>query len=192
MNDLFQYVFIPAAITASVLVWITVGRKILRGEALLPYEGRRPVPWKTGDVVVILGVYFSPMLLGLAVYFLPLLVGLAVSAFQGPSDDELAIKPEISLPLSAEASADQEVNTHHSAIDLLIQDGTALTWVLCFVAAVIVAPLAEEFLFRLVLQGWLESVEHRGRRRGMRRLARGAKPILVSSMLFAGIHFRWS
>ena len=208
MNDLFQDVFTLAVILVSAPAWIAIGRKILRREPLVPYEGRRPVPWKTGDVAAILGVYFLPLLLGLAVF-----------AFQGPSDEELALDPNISLPATAEAadgeevgldsqvvreaiereinrirtteiSASEEVDTHHSAIDLLLQDGTVLTWVLCFVAAVIVAPVAEEFLFRLVLQGWLESVEHRGRRQGMRRLARGAQPILVSSLLFAAIHFR--
>lgn len=186
MNDHFQNIFtlaagigVAATIAVSTLVWIAIGRRIFRGEPLVPYEGRRPVPWKTIDVTVIFGLYF-----------LPLLVGLAVFAFQAPSDGESAAVAEISRPSTTEAADGEEVDTQHSAIDLLRQDGTVLTWVLCVVAAVIVAPIAEEFLFRLVLQGWLEAGEHRRRRPGMRRLARGTGPIVISSLLFAATHFR--
>ena len=186
MNDPFQNAFTlaagigaAAAIAVSSLVWIAIGRRILRGNPLVPYEGRRPVPWKTIDVAVIFGLYFLPMLVGLAVF-----------AFQAPSGGESAGVAEISQPVTTEAADGEEVDTQHSAIDLLRQDGTVLTWVLCVLAAVVVAPVAEEFLFRFVLQGWLEAVEHRRRRPGMRRLARGARPIMISSLLFAATHFR--
>ena len=186
MNDPFQSAFtlaagigVAAAIAVSSLVWIPIGRKILWGDPLVPYEGRRPVPWKTIDVAIIFGLYFLPMLVGLAVF-----------AFQAPSDGESAAVAEISQPVTTEAADSEEVDTQHSAIDLLSQDGTVLTWVLCIVAAVVVAPVAEEFLFRLVLQGCLEAVEHRRRRPRVRTLAPGAGPIMISSLLFAATHFR--
>ena len=179
MNDLFQVVFMLAAIAGTTAAWIAIGRRILRGDALAPYAGRRPVPWKTVDVAAIFGLYF-----------LPLFAGLAIFAFQTLSGGESAVVPEISGLSTTEAADGEEVDTQHSVEDLLSQDGTALTWLLCLVAAVVVAPVAEEFLFRLVLQGWLEAVEHGHRTSGMRPRVRGARPILVSSILFASVHFR--
>jgi hypothetical protein len=64
---------------------------------------------------------------------------------------------------------------------------------LCGTAAVVVAPVAEEFFFRVLLQGWLEKVERTWRRRlpMLRRwMPLGAMPILISSTVFAGQHFR--
>lgn len=174
MNDPFQVVFTLAALAASALAWVAIGRKILRRDPLVPYAGRCPVPWKAVDVAAIFGLYFLPMLVGLAIF-----------AFQALSNGEATAAPEISQ-LSTTEAADAD----HAVIVLLRQDGTPLTWMLCLVAAVIVAPVAEEFLFRLVLQGWLEAVEHRWRGSAMRPLARGAEPILISSILFAAIHFR--
>jgi membrane protease YdiL (CAAX protease family) len=186
MNDPFQSasalapaIGVTVAIAVSTLVWIAIGRRILRREPLVPYEGRRPVPWKNIDVAVIFGLYFLPMLVGLAIF-----------AFQATSDGESVDEPEISRPSTTEAADGEKVDTQHSAIDLLLQDGTAATWMLCFVAAVVVAPIAEEFLFRLVLQGRFEAVERGHRRSGMRLACRGAGPILFSSILFAAIHFR--
>lgn len=170
---------VTAAIATSALVWIAIVRKTLRGDPVVRYEGRRPVPWKTIDVAVIFGLYFMPML-----------VGLAASALQVPSDGESDAVPEISQSQATEAANGEETDIQHATMDLLRQDGTLLTWALCIVAAVVVAPVAEEFLFRLVLQGWLESAEYRRRRQGMRGLAPGAKPILISSLLFAATHFR--
>ena len=168
-----------AAISVSTLVWIAIGRKVLLGEPLVPYEGRRPVPWKTVDVLAIFGLYFLPMF-----------IGLACALILPPADDESANVSDLAQPSAAGTAQSEEADTQHTIIDLLRQDGTVLTWMLCVVAAVVVAPVVEEFLFRLVLQGWLETVEHGRRGAGMRPLIRGAKPILVSSVLFAAVHFR--
>ena len=134
---------------------------------MLRYEGRRQVPWKTLDVAAIFGLYF-----------LPLLAGLAVLAFEAAQGERA---PAAEAPEDVQS---EEADTHHAAIDLLRQDGSVLTWTLCIVAAVIVAPVAEEFLFRLVLQGWLEARQRSRRGRALRLLAPGACPILTSSFLF--------
>jgi len=58
---------------------------------------------------------------------------------------------------------------------------------------VFVAPLVEEFLFRVLLQGWLESFVERWwpHMPRLRRILPGALgPIGVSSFLFAAAHFR--
>jgi membrane protease YdiL (CAAX protease family) len=50
------------------------------------------------------------------------------------------------------------VPTEHPVQELLTKDSSPRMLVLCAVTAIVVAPLAEEFLFRVLLQGWMESV----------------------------------
>ncbi len=54
----------------------------------------------------------------------------------------------------------------------------------------VVAPIVEETLFRLVLQGWLESLETRWRFLRRWPKLRGFWPVTVASLLFASLHFR--
>jgi membrane protease YdiL (CAAX protease family) len=49
----------------------------------------------------------------------------------------------------------------HDVLDLVEKQPTPLVFFLMGVSAVIVAPIVEEYLFRCVLQGWLERVEHK-------------------------------
>ncbi len=64
-------------------------------------------------------------------------------------------------------------------------------WVVAvsLLTAVVVAPLTEEFMFRVVLQGWLE-VKERQWRRYLRkwRVRPGFLPIAISSLVFASLH----
>jgi membrane protease YdiL (CAAX protease family) len=59
-----------------------------------------------------------------------------------------------------------------------------------FISAVIAAPLAEELVFRVILQGWLERKLEEARQRRGGTLPRGAEalPILASATAFAGLH----
>ena len=59
------------------------------------------------------------------------------------------------------------------------------------VLAVLIAPLAEEFFFRVVVQGWLEKIERGLRRGGPGGIGwpRGVLPVLGSSLAFAAAHF---
>lgn len=61
---------------------------------------------------------------------------------------------------------------------------------LATVMAVVVAPLFEEFAFRVVLQGWLESQQARLRRNyeGYVGELPGFAPIVITSVLFAVLH----
>jgi membrane protease YdiL (CAAX protease family) len=74
-----------------------------------------------------------------------------------------------------------------------VNEGNAWVLLLCFLSAAVAAPLAEEFFFRVLLQGWMETVERRWRRfmPYLRRLMPiGMAPILLTSLLFARLHFR--
>jgi len=153
------------ACLAAMTVWLTV---VVR---LLPVRRRRPVPWRAIDLLVILAVYLS----------LLVLAGQIIMA---------ALPEEVTRP---PVSIDPDHSSVQHMIMRMLKGGDAAILLLCVVSAVIVAPIVEEFLFRVVLQGWLEAGHKRleGRMPNLRRIVPGAiGPILISSFVFAMIHFR--
>ncbi len=161
---------IIAGITACVATWVWIGARWGRGERVLPYEPRRPVPWRFSDLSIILLVYLGPALAGLV-------FGLARFGATGDTQDA--------------ASRSGELGVSHPVLDLLASNPGSLALAFCILVVVVVAPVVEEFLFRLVLQGWLERVErHAVRTRGVRPRIRGLMPVLLTAVLFASLHFR--
>jgi hypothetical protein len=83
-----------------------------------------------------------------------------------------------------------DIPSEHPVLQLTQQQPSVWMLVLATVAAVGVAPLFEEFVFRVVLQGWLESQQ--ARLRGLNRPGGGEKPgfapIVVASAVFALLH----
>ena len=86
------------------------------------------------------------------------------------------------------------VTYEHPVLELLDQSADFQFFLPMAFVAVFVAPVTEEFFFRVVLQGWLErrSLIHDGLDREMEELQGEASvpywPILVSSTLFAAVH----
>jgi membrane protease YdiL (CAAX protease family) len=158
------------AVFIVVSLWTLTRIARYRGEGheILPYQPRRPAPWSGFDVAVVL-----------------LLSVVAGTAAQG------VVHVLFASPVVAPADTGAEQTTHF--VEQLMMEGGLAGILLACLSAIVVAPLVEEFLFRLVLQGWLEKA---GRRYGRRftvlaRLgARGAGPVVVSSLLFAALHFR--
>jgi membrane protease YdiL (CAAX protease family) len=138
---------------------------------LLAYQPRRPVPWQALDLVAV--VIFCLAAQGGVIALADVLLG--PGALQPPTMyDE-----------------DQSSSVH--VVAQLLLEGNPWILMLCMVSAVLVAPVFEEFLYRLLLQGWLETLQRRYRRQmpTLRRLVPGAiGPILLSSLLFARMHFR--
>jgi membrane protease YdiL (CAAX protease family) len=136
---------------------------------LLPYQPRKPVPWHSAHLVALAAMYIALQVLMVIV----LQGGLEPPAAETPAADE------------------QTVSNEHVVVQALAQGDKSLL-LLCAVAVVIVAPVVEELLFRVLLQGWLEACEPRWRWRLRRffRLPRGLMSILFSSLLFAAVHFR--
>ncbi|MGH7138570.1 MAG: lysostaphin resistance A-like protein, partial [Pirellulales bacterium] len=92
-----------------------------------------------------------------------------------------------------QAILSQFVKEQHPIIEVLKEHPSPILYALAGLSAVAVAPLAEEFFFRVLLQGWLESArwpgapphdlteaitEHRPR----------PMAILITSLLFAALH----
>ena len=84
----------------------------------------------------------------------------------------------------------QFYESKHPAIDLISLEPTPHNALLITWIALITAPLAEEFIFRVLLQGWLESRERawRQQRRWLRWVRPGVLPVVTSSALFAAAH----
>ncbi|MDZ7618406.1 MAG: CPBP family intramembrane glutamic endopeptidase, partial [Patescibacteria group bacterium] len=159
------------ALVAAMVFWGAIFHRRLEGQPLLPTEPRTPVPWGGGDVLAVLAakLVFTALVLGLMRWWL----GLELT--KTPLPDEAAT-PEVA----------------HAVLQAMASGGP---WVLllCVISAVVVAPVAEEFLFRVLLQGWLESGLERAKFLfpALQPLSYGAAgPILFSSLLFAAVHFR--
>ena len=148
-------------------VWIWLAVRASRGVPSLPYQPRRQVPWQGLDVLLVFGLF----------YLLPALVA-EISA------------PWFQIDFAPPAAGDETpLDAEHPLTKLLIEGPNAGILVLAVFSAIVVAPIVEEFLFRVVLQGWFESLERRFRRQ-MRHIAPGAIPIVLSSLPFAAVHFR--
>ena len=137
----------------------------------MPYQPRRPVPWGGFALVLVVLAYSAPLAAAAA------LVGHLLPA-------ELTQAPRIQ-------SVDDS-GTAHTLVRLL-EEADFRVLCACALSAVVVAPIVEEFFFRVLLQGWLESAQRRLRKQmpTLRRLMPGALgPILLTAFLFARMHFR--
>jgi len=159
----------------SLAVWAVVADRLRRGEPVVPYEPRRQVPWGAGHVLAVVLIFLA--VAGL----------MALSAsWWFPLDRAGGGSP----PEAAAVAEKEPQRAHPLVIALEAEPGLAAVLVAVFAGGV-AAPLSEEFFFRLLLQGWLERVERRWRRRlaVLRRLALGLLPVLVATSAFASLHF---
>jgi membrane protease YdiL (CAAX protease family) len=95
-------------------------------------------------------------------------------------------------PEAAQTTVLQKATSEH-VVTQLISTGNAWIFVFCAFSAVVAAPISEEFLFRVMFQGWLESVESHWRpklKKWLRMAPVGFFPIGVTSFLFALMHYR--
>ena len=159
------------AIGACLVAWAAIAERLVSGKPVLPYQPRRRVPWRFWDLLAVAFFYIAGVvvLIHLAQYFWP-----------------LETNESSGNTLSGQTS------TAHPIIQLLAVNNW-MAFLLCGTAAVVVAPIAEELFFRVLLQGWLEKTERTWRRRlpMLRRwMPPGAMPVFISSIFFAGQHFR--
>jgi membrane protease YdiL (CAAX protease family) len=158
---------------ASIVIWLVVALWVGMRRPVLPYQARRRVPWNGLHVLAVFLVFELVA---------PLVAGglLGMLRRQEPAAHQTA------------AEEVEEADVRHAIEDLLRADPGFGTWLLCGVIAVLVAPVVEEILYRLLLQGWLEAEERHARRRfpALRLLIPGLAPVAAVSLLFALRHFR--
>lgn len=178
-------------LAASAVVWSAIGYRASRGLPVLPYQRRHPVPWRLIDLAGILLVYL------LLVYWIVFATEwwLGVDLRQrGRGRAALAAAAD-AAPGARPNKAPKDVpppQLDHPIFVMLRQRPDPAVLLFAVVVAGVVVPVTEEFAFRLLLQGWLEALERRWRRRVavLRRLAPGVVPIVVVSGLFALGHWR--
>ena len=140
---------------------------IALGKQLIPFARRRPVPWEGGDVL---------LLFLLCTIILP---GATMLAMRGL------------LGTDAGQPASDKPSMAHPAEQMLATKNAGMIALAAFMA-VVVAPLIEELLFRVVLQGWLEAAWSRQRRiyPALRRGSRAWGPLVLPALVFALMHLR--
>jgi membrane protease YdiL (CAAX protease family) len=159
------------AIFGCIAVWGRVASRWIGGLPVLPYQPRRPVPWGGGDLVLSL------------LFYLAMQVGVVATA-HGVFGRQALAPPVMYDP--------DKIDMSHIVARLMVGSGM-WTLLLCMVSVVLIAPIVEEFFFRVLLQGWFDKLERRNRRRlpTLRWfMPHGLWPILLSSFLFARLHFR--
>ncbi|MBN1590801.1 MAG: CPBP family intramembrane metalloprotease [Pirellulales bacterium] len=155
----------------TLTAWVVVGGRIKQRKPLLRVEPQRDVPWRGIDLLAILVVHTMGGLV---------LLQIALAVFG----------PEATRSVLVENPSD--LQRSHELVRVLSEASWPVI-VACVVMAVVIAPITEEFLFRLLLQGWLEKVDRRLRPRwpALGRLFRwGTLPVLTASFLFASLHYR--
>jgi membrane protease YdiL (CAAX protease family) len=168
---LWSVVLLGVAFCASAAAWFGLAWWLQSGRPLPQRLPKSPAPWRATDVAAILAMY----------------VGFLAVAF--------ALVAECVPPEELRPPWIWNVRAANSAhpVALLIERGSVPLLVLCGFAVVVAAPLAEEFLFRLVLLGGLEAAQVRHRRRLptlSRLLPGGAGPVALSAFVFGMLHFR--
>jgi len=154
-------------------VWVVVGSRLWNREPVLPLVRRWQVPWSGFDLLFVFAFFVLSSGLMFAV----------VGHILGPDADG---------PAAGAGIGGNDVETSHAIVQLF-RGGNPWMIMFCVVSAVVVAPIVEEFLFRVLLQGWLERVDRRLRPMlpMLRRMVPwGVAPVVLSSVIFAMVHFR--
>ncbi len=156
-----------ALLVSCLTIWAWLIGQWRRRESILP-RSKRLRPKHTGsDVLVIFFLYAT----------------LSVAA--GVVAVELGPEPPSVCDVSKSGSGHQ--------VEVMLTEAPSLGSILvCLAVAVVVAPIAEEFLFRLLLQGWLNDLGWRYRRQlpTLGRCARGVGPVILVALVFSMMHFR--
>jgi membrane protease YdiL (CAAX protease family) len=161
---------------------------MLGGKPVIPYEPHARVPWRGVDVVVVL----SPFWLLALHSALSLLVDAPKPRDLTDGLEQTIRKDDI--PESQAGREQRKLEASHPLEVLIHESRNIQTLLFCALVAMVVAPIAEELLFRVVIQGWFESLEGPLRRRvpALRGVVRGTTSVVPTSLLFAAMHYRGS
>lgn len=164
----FIALFVTFLLFACVVSWAVILVRRCFRLPVLSMSPRRSVPWGGGDVLLLILAYI-------------LSIGLTVHVVTTVFDVH---------EKQASVIAADEPDSSHEVVKVLREGiSTNQTWVLALAmfGTVFVAPIFEEFFFRVVFQGWLESLDVRLR---LAKVPFGFAPIMITSLFFALLHFR--
>jgi len=119
------------------------------------------VPWTGFDVLLFLALWLAPLLAGVATAY--------VASLNQPQ---------------VQAAAEDAKDHGHLIAQLVAQSKNSLVvFLTAFLAVVVVAPIIEEFLFRMLFQGWLEA-----KFKQLQIPYASGIAIVIVSLCFAAIH----
>ncbi len=207
LAELLTFLTNIAALTVfagGITVWLVILQRVVRRRPIVPFERRPPVPWNGLDVLTILFGYacLTVALMQAAHLYLGWDFGAQepgtqiAEARDNPSPQTTAEGKQTASEAEQAENTDNgdsetDLDRAHPVVVLLSGDSSPATFLLCLFTVVVMAPLAEEFFFRLLLQGYFENLDFRCQRmwRYSGRLV-GLLPVLFSSLLFAALHAR--
>jgi membrane protease YdiL (CAAX protease family) len=210
VHHVWAWLIVIFFIVATYAAWFFLGARLAKGLPLLKNsEPGHIVPWTMWDLVAVFWFWLCML------FALQVVLFFAMPSSEKPkkSAEEFAKvektaeikqpkpekqetdrvrKNESDEQKGATASSEEE-RTEHPLTQLLARKKYSALLV-AIIVAMIVAPIAEEFLYRLLLIGCMEAAEIR-LRRDWRSTALGipigAIPIFLSSLLFALLHLRF-
>jgi len=212
---------LAGALAVSGMLLSRLAQQYSQGQDVVPYRPRRPVPWQGWHVV---GVALLFLLAPSGVHWIWQTAQLPIPVVEvGAEIPKHEKKIPFGNPTGPDFSGQQpQEDLGHQVEQLLRQTRGMGIWLAVVLVTLVAAPVAEEWLFRAVLQGWLEKLERKAVRaiRWLRRsrasdqgmipldgpmslypgepgrmgwpTARwlGWGPVVLSSLVFAGLHFR--
>ena len=149
---------------------------------LFPPRRPRVVPWGISTIAPVLVIFL--LMISLSQWFVK-------QVFPGPLDflrqDNKAVVVETDTEISEPFTQEELANQHPLTILMQKSGRNPLVILVCFLTAVVVAPLTEEFVFRVVFQGGIEATLRR--EFGQTVMAKWF-PVVITALFFAAIHFR--
>ena len=186
------------AVAGSVALWTLVVARVVRGQPIVPYEPRRPLPRRNTDGVMVLLVLAILILIATNIYasfqekpppvptaeefvnyffFESLVVALVCGGYMAASGATLRdlgfpaskLGKDVVLGGAAYLAAVVPITLiqlllervhpyQHQLIESYETHPGAVMMTVTAVGGILVSPLAEELIFRVLLQGWLESL----------------------------------
>ena len=128
-----------AAGTAA--IWLFVLARWGQGRAVIAYRPRRPALRDGGHLFLMVVIYL-------------VMFGVAAAAIHHFLPDKIATP-----------NPSEDTGTAHIIVKMVkALHGNPWIFLVAAMAAVAVAPIVEEFFFRVLLQGWLETLQRQNRR----------------------------
>ncbi|MDR1491357.1 MAG: CPBP family intramembrane metalloprotease [Planctomycetaceae bacterium] len=162
-------------------------------QVLLPFRHRPPVAWDAADVLLIIAFYFA----------LQIGVSLILAVPQQENQNRIVQQSETNdggEEMDAETGeeqlskkqtiSDKELRREHPLVVIMKKASSrSIAIIVCFLSAIIIAPLTEEFIFRVVIQSGIASTI---RKMSDDLAVEKYLSILLPSLVFAAVHFRAS
>ena len=178
-------------LSAAIVVWMAIFSRWAHGRALAGYERRRAAPWGAFDIAVVFGAYFllTALIPSLALELLPPEQRKPLDRRVPPQTAPSVAKPnpiERGLIEKSEDIAETKGQVVHPIVHL-IRSRLPSAVVLAAALALVIAPLSEEMIFRVVMQGGMETMFRR-QRLSVRWLRR-CLPVVVPALVFGSLHW---